>query len=117
MLEVQNALGVAAKPSATGGELYDLAVELAAELGYGEYFMGHGDERITFVGHGVGLELDEYPFLARGQNMPLEKGMVIALEPKLIYPSLGVVGIENTHLVTDDGLKSLTISEEDIVIV
>jgi Xaa-Pro dipeptidase len=117
MLEVQNALGVAAKPSATGGELYDLAVELAAELSYGEYFMGHGDERITFVGHGVGLELDEYPFLARGQNMPLEKGMVIALEPKLIYPGLGVVGIENTHLVTDDGLKSLTISEEDIVIV
>jgi Xaa-Pro dipeptidase len=117
MLEVQNALGVAAKPSATGGELYDLAVELAAELGYGEYFMGHGDERITFVGHGVGLELDEYPFLAKGQDMSLEKGMVIALEPKLIYPGLGVVGIENTHLVTDDGLKSLTISEEDIVIV
>ena len=117
MLEVQNALRIAAKPSATGGELYDLAVELATELGYGEHFMGHGDERIRFVGHGVGLELDEYPFLARGQDMPLEKGMVIALEPKLIYPGLGVVGIENTHLVTDDGLEPLTISEEDIVIV
>ena len=108
---------MAAKPSATGGELYDLAVGLAAELGYGEYFMGHGDERIPFVGHGVGLELDEYPFLARGQDMPLEKGMVIALEPKLIYPGLGVVGIENTHLVTDDGLETLTVSEEDIIIV
>ncbi|TEU21792.1 MAG: aminopeptidase P family protein [Anaerolineales bacterium] len=117
MLEVQDALRVAAKPLATGGELYGLAVELAAELGYGEHFMGYGDERITFVGHGVGLELDEYPFLAKGQNMPLEKGMVIALEPKLIYPGLGVVGIENTHLVTDDGLETLTISEEDIVIV
>jgi Xaa-Pro aminopeptidase len=69
------------------------------------------------VGHGVGLELDEYPFLARRQNMPLEKGMIIALEPKLIYPGLGVVGIENTNLVTDDGLESLTTSEEDIVIV
>jgi len=43
--------------------------------------------------------------------------MVIALEPKLIYPGLGVVGIENTHLVTEDGLESLTISEEDIIIV
>jgi Xaa-Pro aminopeptidase len=117
MLEVQQALRVAAKPSATGGELYDLAVEMATELGYGQHFMGHGDERITFVGHGVGLELDEYPFLAKGQNMPLEKGMVIALEPKLIYPGLGVVGIEDTHLVTDDGLEPLTISEEDIVIV
>jgi Xaa-Pro dipeptidase len=117
MLDVQQALRVAAKPSVTGGELYDLAMGLATELGYGEHFMGHGDERITFVGHGVGLELDEYPFLVRGQNMPLEKGMVIALEPKLIYPGLGVVGIEDTHLVTDDGLEPLTISEEDIVIV
>jgi Xaa-Pro dipeptidase len=117
MLKVQEALRVAARPSATGGELYDLAVGLATELGYGEHFMGHGDERIRFVGHGVGLELDEYPFLARGQDMPLEKGMVIALEPKLIYPDLGVVGIENTHLVTNDGLETLTISEEDIVIV
>jgi Xaa-Pro dipeptidase len=117
MLDVQQALRIAAKPSVTGGELYDLAMGLATELGYGEHFMGHGDERITFVGHGVGLELDEYPFLVRGQNMPLEKGMVIALEPKLIYPGLGVVGIEDTHLVTDDGLEPLTISEEDIVIV
>jgi len=117
MLKVQEALRVAARPSATGGELYDLAVGLATELGYGEHFMGHGDERIRFVGHGVGLELDEYPFLARGQDMPLEKGMVIALEPKLIYPDLGVVGIENTHLVTEDGLEPLTISEEDIIIV
>ena len=117
MLEVQQALRVAARPSATGGELYDLAVGLATELGYAEHFMGYGDERIPFVGHGVGLELDEYPFLARGQKMPLEKGMVIALEPKLIYPGLGVVGIENTHLVTEDGLESLTISEEDVIIV
>jgi Xaa-Pro dipeptidase len=117
MLEVQDALRVAAKPSVTGAELYDLAVELATGLGYGEHFMGHGDERITFVGHGVGLELDEYPFLAKGQKMPLEKRMIIALEPKLIYPGLGVVGIEDTHLMTDDGLEPLTISEEDVVIV
>ncbi len=117
MIDIHQALSVAAKPPATGGKLYDLAVRLAAEMGYAEHFMGHGDERINFVGHGVGLELDEYPFLARGQNMPLEQGMVIALEPKLVYPSLGVVGIENTLLVTDDGLESLTLSEENIVIV
>jgi Xaa-Pro aminopeptidase len=117
MIEIHQALNIAARPSATGGELYDLAVRMATEMGYGEHFMGHGDERITFVGHGVGLEVDEYPFLARGQTMPLEKGMVIAVEPKLVYPDLGVVGIENTLLVTDDGLESLTLCEEDIVIV
>lgn len=117
MLKVDGALRRAATPGAITGELYELAVGLAEGMGYGEHFMGYGDERINFVGHGVGLELDEYPFLARGQNMPLEKGMVIALEPKLIYPGQGVVGIENTYLVTDDGLEALTISEEDIVIV
>jgi Xaa-Pro aminopeptidase len=117
MLEIQEVVGAAAKPSVTGGELYDLAVSMASEMGYGEHFMGYGDERINFVGHGVGLELDEYPFLARGQDMALEKGMIIALEPKLVYPGLGVVGIENTNLVTDDGLESLTFPEENIVIV
>jgi len=117
MLEIQEAISVAAKPSATAGELYDLAARMATAMGYGEHFMGHGDGRINFVGHGVGLELDEYPFLARGQDMPLEKGMVIALEPKLVYPGLGVVGIENTNLVTDDGLESLTVFEEEIIIV
>jgi Xaa-Pro dipeptidase len=117
MIDIHQALSVAAKPSATEGELYDLATRLAAEMGYAEHFMGCGDERINFVGHGVGLELDEYPFLARGQDMPLEQGMVIALEPKLVYPGLGVVGIENTLLVTDDGLESLTLCEEDIFIV
>jgi len=117
MIEIHQALSVAAKPSATGGELYDLALGMAKKMGYAEHFMGHGEERINFVGHGVGLELDEYPFLARGQDMVLEQGMVIAVEPKLVYPGLGVVGIENTNLVTDDGLESLTASEEDIVVV
>jgi Xaa-Pro aminopeptidase len=117
MIEIHQALSVAAKPSATGGEVYHLALGMATEMGYAEHFMGHGDERINFVGHGVGLELDEYPFLAKGQDMPLEQGMVIALEPKLVYPGVGVVGMENTNLVTDDGLESLTVSEEDIVIV
>jgi Xaa-Pro aminopeptidase len=70
-----------------------------------KYFMGSGNRRIRFIGHGVGLELDEYPFLAKGQQMVLEEGMTLALEPKLIYPGIGVVGIENTHVVTKNGLN------------
>jgi Xaa-Pro aminopeptidase len=69
--------------------------------------MGVGKERIRFVGHGVGLELDEFPFLSAGQDLPLQAGMVIALEPKAIFPGKGVVGIENTHVVTQDGLEQL----------
>ena len=69
--------------------------------------MGVGERKIRFTGHGVGLELDEYPFIAKGQQLPLAAGMIIALEPKVVLPGKGVVGIENTHLVTDQGLVSL----------
>ena len=116
MLDVQTFIKKEAKPKIKAGKLYDIALELTKELGYEEYFMGVGDRRIRFVGHGLGLELDEYPFLAKGQDLELEKGMAIALEPKLIFPGKGVVGIENTHVVTDEGLKQLTHFDEKIII-
>jgi Xaa-Pro aminopeptidase len=88
--------------------VYTKAVDLAAAAGYEDHFMGCGATRIRFVGHGVGLELDEYPFLAKGQEMALAENMVVALEPKLIFPGKGVVGIENTFVVTANGLEPLT---------
>ena len=115
MLDIQNTVKAAAVPGATAGELYDLAVAKAGEHGLADHFMGVGNQRIRFIGHGVGLEVDELPILAKGQSMPLEKGMVIALEPKAIFPGKGVVGIENTHVVTDAGLEQLGTAVEDIV--
>jgi Xaa-Pro aminopeptidase len=88
---------------------------MAEEKGVAGHFMGAGSDRIRFIGHGVGLELDEFPFLAKGQTLPLQPDMVIALEPKLIYPGKGVVGIENTHVVTSKGLERLTRAEQGIV--
>jgi Xaa-Pro dipeptidase len=79
--------------------------------------MGAGGERVRFVGHGIGLEVDEFPFLAAGQKFELQPGMTIALEPKLIFPGKGVVGIENTHVVTPDGLVSLSKYPDEIVTV
>jgi Xaa-Pro aminopeptidase len=79
--------------------------------------MGVGKERIRFVGHGVGLELDEFPFLNAGQTMLLQEGMVIALEPKVVFPGKGVVGIENTHVVTRDGLEQLGHYPDEITVV
>jgi len=78
--------------------------------------MGAGDRKIRFAGHGLGLELDEFPFIAKGQTLALEKGMMIALEPKVVFPEKGVVGIENTLLVTDNGLESLTTFSDKITI-
>ncbi len=107
MLEVEQMIKKLAKPGVKSGEIYRHAVEKVHKLGYADYFMGMGAERIRFVGHGIGLEVDEYPFLAAGQQLELQAGMTIALEPKLIFPGKGVVGIENTHVVTDDGLEQL----------
>jgi Xaa-Pro aminopeptidase len=55
--------------------------------------------------------------LAKGQDQALEAGMVIALEPKLIFPGVGVVGIENTHVVTENGLQQLGRFEEQVTMV
>ena len=116
MLAVQEAVKYKAKPGVITGDLYDYMITLAKEKGYEEYFMGTGDRRIRFTGHGVGLELDEFPFIAKGQKLPLAEGMIIALEPKTIFPGLGVVGIENTHLLTANGLVSLTEYPDEITI-
>jgi len=117
MVDIQEMLKQAAIPGMKAGELYEMAVYRADELGYGDWFMGADAQRIRFVGHGVGIEVDEYPFIAEGQQLALKKGMVIALEPKVIMPGRGVVGIENTHVVTDTGLKTLNRCPEDILII
>ena len=117
MLDLQNALKKQARPGVQAGALYDFAMQWTADKGYREWFMGADDQRIRFIGHGIGLELDEYPFLAQGQDMALEKGMTIALEPKLIIPGKGVVGIENTHIVTADGLEQITCFDEAIQVI
>jgi Xaa-Pro aminopeptidase len=116
-LDIQKALLEAIRPDTPAGAIYDLAVEQAAGSGLGDHFMGAERGRIRFVGHGIGLELDEFPFLARGQKMPLKAGMVIALEPKMIFPGRGVVGIENTHVITQDGAEQVTRFPDEIGIV
>lgn len=115
MLDLQEHIKSMATPGTAAGDLYTAAVEMAAQKGVGDHFMGAGADRIRFIGHGVGLELDEFPFLAAGQKTKLQTGMVIALEPKLIFPGQGVVGIENTHVATPNGLEQLTHAEQQIV--
>ncbi len=116
MLEIQEDIKIQARPGMLTGELYELMVAMAEKKGYQENFMGVGDRRIRFTGHGVGLELDEFPFIAKGQHLELEAGMIIALEPKTIFPGLGVVGIENTHLVTENGLEPLSNFPDEIAV-
>ncbi|MCP4023827.1 MAG: aminopeptidase P family protein [Desulfobacteraceae bacterium] len=116
MLEIQESVKRHAVPGAVTGDLYELMVNRSKEKGYDNYFMGATDRKIRFTGHGIGIELDEFPFIAMGQKLSLEKSMVIALEPKAVIPGKGVVGIENTLMVTENGLESLTKFQDEIVI-
>lgn len=96
------------RPGVPAGDAYARGGTLAAEAGFGDHWMGFGPGRVRFVGHGVGLEVNERPFLAAGVEEPLAAGNVIAVEPKLVFPGIGAVGVENTYLVTDDGVERLT---------
>lgn len=116
MLDLQSLLTKKMVPGIPAGHVYDMAMEFVDNSGYGSFFMGAEKQRIRFIGHGVGLELDEYPFLAKGQQLSLQENMVIALEPKLVFPGKGVVGVENTHVVTPDGLRPLTTYPQEIEI-
>ena len=78
--------------------------------------MGFGADQAKFLGHGIGLEIDEWPVLAKGFQMPLEPGMVIAVEPKFTFPGQGVVGIENSYLITEQGARALTRSKAGLIV-
>ncbi len=72
---------------------------------------------VPFLGHGVGLEVDELPVLARGSKEMLEEGNVIAIEPKFALPGIGAIGIENCFLVNNRGLEKLTMSPDDLQVI
>lgn len=114
-LDIQNTVISNIRPGTAAEDLYEMAVARAEEAGLGEHFMGFGSNRVKFVGHGVGLELDELPVLAKGVKTILQTGMVFALEPKFVFPDSGVVGIENTWLIQDDSVEKLTPLPDELV--
>ena len=113
-LEAQAEVTALAKPGVTGEALYQKAVEVVEKAGFADYFMGIG-QKAKFVGHGIGLEINESPVLAPRMKQELEPGMVFALEPKIVLPEIGPVGIENSWAVTSDGVEKLTQAPEEIV--
>jgi Xaa-Pro aminopeptidase len=112
---IQGQVAAAMRPGAICSDLFELAAGLAEEAGLGHFFMGPPGEQARFVGHGVGLELDELPVLAKGFEAALQENQVIAVEPKFTFPGLGVVGIENTFVVGPEGAVRLTQLGDDLV--
>jgi Xaa-Pro aminopeptidase len=104
---IQDAIVALLKPGAVPSQIYE---EVTADLGpaFLENFMGYGDRKVQFLGHGIGLEIAENPVIAKGFDRPLEDGMAIALEPKKGIKGIGMVGTENTFIVTPSGGRSIT---------
>jgi Xaa-Pro aminopeptidase len=103
------------RPGTPASSLYDLAEGMAADAGLEEHFMGAGAQRVRFLGHGVGMEIDELPILAPGFDEPLEAGNVIAVEPKFVFPGRGAGGLEDMYAVTADGFETMTTAPEELI--
>lgn len=101
------------RPGCPVADLYRRAMEIVRDRNLERYFMGHC-EKVSFIGHGVGIELNEIPVIMERSRDVLENGMILAIEPKFVIPGTGAVGVENTYLVTDNGLETLTDFPEDL---
>lgn len=113
-LDIQDAIADMARPGVVCEDLYNKAIDMVTRAGMADYFMGVG-QKAKFIGHGIGLEINEAPVIAPRMKQELEPGMVFALEPKIVLPGVGPVGIENSWAVGAEGLEKLTICEESII--
>lgn len=113
-LEIQARMERAAKPGVPCAELYRDALAMAGQEGLEDCFMGTRFQA-KFVGHGVGLEINELPVLTTRSKDILQPGMTFAFEPKFVLAGIGAVGIENTFLVTDSGVEKMTLLDENII--
>jgi Xaa-Pro dipeptidase len=114
-LELFHYFETGARPGVKAGELYEGLCSLVDQAGLGDIFMGRDQEQVSFLGHGVGLELDEFPFITARFPFPLEVDMVLAFEPKFFVPEVGLVGLEDTGRITDKGIEWLTRSPRQVV--
>jgi Xaa-Pro aminopeptidase len=128
--EIHDAVLEEIRPGADCEAIFQKSLRLAEKLGYspstgpsagsgpgsghGGSYLGPPGLQTRFIAHGIGLELNEFPFLAQGQSYPLEEGMAFAVEHKIVFPGEGSVGLENTVVVTRDGYEILTPLEQDI---
>ncbi|MCC8145145.1 MAG: Xaa-Pro peptidase family protein [Bacteroidales bacterium] len=113
-IQMHNRLLETAKPGTECAEIYNWSLEMAEEAGFAANFMGTV-QQAKFTGHGVGLEINEPPVLMGRSKDTLQPGMTIAFEPKFVLPDIGAVGIENTFLITENGIEKITVFEENIM--
>ena len=102
------------RPGAIPEQIYTRILDRVAKSPYASQFMGAGENRVKFVAHSVGLELDEIPVIAPKYDVPFEANTVMAVEPKIFFPGIGGVGTENTYVIRDGAPERLTTCGQEI---
>lgn len=116
-LEIQEAVRSRLRPGMIASEIFKEVYQTEVlPRNFEENFMGFGSNQTPFLGHGIGLVVDEFPVIAGRVDVPLQKNMVIAVEPKKGLKGIGLVGVENTFLVTQEGGENLTVGHDEILV-
>lgn len=110
---ILHTLEQSARPGVKCSELYETALAIAEEEGLKNHFMGHR-QKAAFIGHGVGIQLNEMPVLTPKSRDVLSENMTLAIEPKFVIPHVGAVGVENTYIVRPTGLENITPFPEEM---
>ena len=113
-LNMQYVLASDLKPGAVPQELYRKVLAMADKAGFAEGFMGIGGNRVPFVGHGIGLNVDEFPVFAERFVEPLQAGMAVALEPKISVPGVGMLGVENVFIIGGNRAECITLENASL---
>jgi Xaa-Pro dipeptidase len=116
-IEIHDAILEAAKPGLPINRLYEISIEKAKALGYGETYLGPPGYKVTFVGHGIGLDLVEPPIISAKERTPLEPGMTLCIEPKITFTNEFGVGIESVFTITETGCRMISRVPKKVFIV
>lgn len=117
-LDIQEAVRRRLRPGMIASDIFQEVYQTEVlPRDFEENFMGFGGNQTLFLGHGIGLVVDEFPVIAGRVDVPLQKNMVIAVEPKKGLKGIGLVGVENTFLVTEEGGENLTVGHDEILVV
>ena len=113
-IEIENEIAQMMRPGVVCEDIYVRALDIAKRNRLDDCFMG-STQQARFVGHGVGIEVNEMPVLAMRVHTQLEAGMTLAIEPKFVIKGTGAVGFENTFVITENGNEKLTVLDEEII--
>ena len=107
-IEIHNEVLDKVKPDISLDKLFRISVTKAESLGYATSYLGPPGYKVSFIGHGIGLELIEQPIISANNKNLLKPGMIFALEPKIIFENEFAAGIESVFLVTETGYRLIS---------